>query len=116
MRAVADGCDRFVGVGKVTHHLQDAGIQAQVLRCPPTRDDQGIIVSRVEPVEVGVESKLMPRFLTVCLVPFKVVNGGGDFIASLLAWANRMACVPHHRQHLEGDHDFIVFHEITNKE
>ena len=44
--AVADGGNRLVGLGKITYHLQYRVVEADVFRCTPAGNYQGIVIFR----------------------------------------------------------------------
>lgn len=112
---MANCCDGFVRVRKVTHDRQDALVEPQVLGGPTSGQNQGIVLARIDRIKIRIQSKSMSRFLAVRLVTFKIVNGGCNGVSSLFVWAHGMAFVSDHQKHLKWDHDFVVFDKIANQ-
>lgn len=116
LRSMAYGRDRFVLIREVANDLEDARMEPQVLRGAAAGQDQRIVGGGIDRCEIGVEREAMAGFFAIRLVAIEVVDGGGDVVARFLVRACGMACVPDHEEHLIGDHDFIVFYEVTDEE
>ena len=52
--AMADGSDRFLGIKEVPHHGEHFLIEPQILRCPATGHDQGVVIGRIDAGEICV--------------------------------------------------------------
>src|SRR5262249_3921454 len=83
--AVAESGDWFVGLGEVLHDFEHPWVQADVLWCTASRDQQRVIVLRLNSVEVGIEREIVSALFAVGLVPFKIVDRGAYGLTALLA-------------------------------
>ena len=57
----------------------------------------------------------MAALFAVCLITLKVVNGGADLVALLLAGTDRIDRVTHHLQRLKGHHDLVILDVVTGQ-
>lgn len=113
---VADGGDGFLGGMEGSHEVEHLGIKAEIFGGSATWDDECIVVFGLYLSEIGIEHEAMARFLAVGLVSFEVMDGGGEMIARFLSWADDVAGMADHEQHLVGDHEFIVLDKIASEE
>lgn len=113
LQTVADCRNRLLGSCKVTHQGKHSLVESQVLGCPTTWNDERIVLFGFHLCKRGVEPKPMPRFFAVGLMAIEIVDGRGHKIARLLARADGIYPVAQHRQRLEGNHHFVVFHEVA---
>jgi hypothetical protein len=115
LRGVADGGEGFVGLRKVMDDFDDAWVEAKVFGRATARDDEGVIVFRLDVVEGGVESEIVAALLCICLIAFEIVNAGGNHVAGFFTGTDSMDGVANHQKGLEGNHHFVVFNVITNE-
>lgn len=115
LRGVADGGERFVGFRKVMNDFDDAWVEAKVFGRAAARDDEGVIVFRLDVVEGGVEREIVAALLRVRLIAFKIVDAGGNDVAGFFTGTDSMDGVANHQKRLEGHHHFVVFDVITNE-
>jgi hypothetical protein len=114
--AMANRSDRFIRFGKVTHDGQHAIVESQVLWRSPARQNQRVVLSRVEARKIGIDAKTMARFLAIRLMTFEIMDGGQDRVARFFVRTNSIALMPNHEQHLEWNHDLVVFDEVSDDE
>jgi hypothetical protein len=109
------GSDWLVGTVEVTNDLKYARIEAEILGCAASGDDEAVVVLGANVIEGGVESEVVARLLGVGLVTFEVVNGRADSVAGFLVGAYCMDSVTDHLERLEGNHDLVVFNIVTDE-
>jgi hypothetical protein len=115
LRGVADGGEGFVGFRKVMDDFDDAWVEAKVFGRAAARDDEGVIVFRLDVVEGGVESEIVAALLCIRLIAFEIVDAGGNDVAGFFTGTDSMDGVANHQKRLEGHHHFVVFDVITNE-
>jgi len=71
---VTNGRDRLLGLVKVAHDFQDARIQPDVFDSASTGNHHRIVIFCLDLIEGGLSAKIVPPFLGVGLVAFKIVN------------------------------------------
>lgn len=113
---VADGSDRFMMFGKMLNHLENPRVESQVLGCTAARQDERVVTLGCDLVEIRIQREPMTGLFTVGLVAIEIVDGCGDVVPRLLVWTDNVACVSDHHQHLERNHDFVVFDEVAYEE
>ncbi len=101
---------------KVPHDLDHARVESQILRCAAAGNHEPVVFGGIDIGEVGVEREVVARLLAIGLLPLEVMDCGGDLLARLAIGTNGVDFVADHQQHLEGDHDFVVFDEVTDEE
>src|SRR5580704_12420428 len=115
LRGVADGGEGFVGLRKVMDDFDDAWVEAKVFGRATARDDERVIVFRLDVVEGGVESEIVAALLCIRLIAFEIVDAGGNDVAGFLTGTDSMDVVANHQKRLEGNHHFVVFDVVTNE-
>ena len=93
---MAKGREGLVGRREMPHDLKHPGMEANVFGRAATRDDDGIVVFRLNVLEGCVEGKIMSPFLRIGLVAFEIVNRGADDFARLLSGTNGVHGVTDH--------------------
>ena len=97
------------------HDLQHAVVQPQVLGRTAAGNHQGVVVGRIDGVEIGREREVVARLFAVGLIALEVVDGGAHRFARPLAGTHRIDAMPDHQQHLERDHRLVVLDEIADQ-
>jgi hypothetical protein len=115
LRGVADRGEWLVGFREMMDDFDDSGVEAKVFGRAAARDDEGVIVFRLDVVKGGVESEIVAALLCVGLIAFEIVDAGGNDVAGFFTGTDGMDGVAHHLKRLEGDHHFVVFDVITNE-
>src|SRR5580693_6660183 len=115
LRGVADGGEGFVGLRKMMDDFDDAWVEAKVFGRAAARDDEGVIVFRLDVVEGGIESEIVAALLCICLIAFEIVDAGGNDVAGFFTGTDSMDGVANHQKRFEGNHRFVVFDVITNE-
>jgi hypothetical protein len=82
---------------------------------PATGDHQRVVVFGGDLVERGVQAEIVPWFFAVGLIAFKIVNGGSDYIASLLVRAHRVHRMANGQQRLKRHHHFIILDKVPHQ-
>ena len=116
LRPVANRGDWFVRCGKMLHDFQDAGVHPQILGSPTAGNDERVVLCFLNRGKIGIQAEIVPSFFAVRLLPFKIVNRGGDRFSRLFARTNRIHLMADHEEHLEWDHHFVIFHKIADEE
>ncbi len=113
LRAVADRRDGLSEREELTHDLEHARIEADVLRGAAAGDEQTLVILDLDGVEVGRQREVVAAQLGVGLLAEEVVHRGGDGLARLLVGADRVDLVAQDAQRLEGYHGFVILGEIA---
>ena len=100
---------------EVLDDLENPRVQAQVFGSAPARDHEGVVFGLAHRVEIEVQREVVPGFLGVGLVAFEVVNGGAAFLSRTFARTDRVNRVTDHQERLKGNHDLVVFDEISHQ-
>src|ERR1700722_19870197 len=95
--------------------LDDPWVEAEVFDRAAAGNHQRVVVFRLNLVEGGIESEIVPALLCVRLIAFEVMDAGRHEVACLLTWANGVNGMADHLQRLKGDHYFVVFDVIANE-
>ncbi len=77
---MADRGDRLARLGKVAGDLDDARVQANILRGAPAGQDERVVFLRLDLVEGSVEREVVPGLLQVGLLGLEIVDGGRDLV------------------------------------
>jgi hypothetical protein len=115
LRAVAERCDGLVGAVEVTNDLEYARIEAEIFGCSATGYDKRVIVFGLDVVEGGVENEVVAGLFGIGLIAFEVVNGGANTVAGSFVGTDRVYGVADHLKGLKGNHDLIVFNEVSDE-
>jgi hypothetical protein len=114
LRAVTESGNWFTGAVEVTDDFKHTRIETQIFGRAAARDYESVVVCRLDVVEGGVENEVVARLFGIGLIALEVVNGGANTVAGFLVRADRVYGVANHLQGLEGNHDLIVFNEVSN--
>jgi len=112
---VADRGDRLARLGKVAGDLDDARVQANILRGAPAGQDERVVLLRLDLVEGGVEREVVPGLLQVGLLGLEIVDGGRDLVPGPLVRTDGVDRVSDHLQRLEWHHHLVIFDKITHE-
>src|SRR5712692_6759280 len=96
LRRVTDRGDGFVGLGKVADDLNDTRIEANVFRSAPARENERVILFRLDLVKCGVQREIVAALLGVGLIPFEIMDSGANELTGLFARANSVNVVADH--------------------
>jgi hypothetical protein len=112
---VADGGNRLVGIREMAHDLQNAWVEPKVFWGPAAGNDQRVIIARANLIESRIQREVMTPLLTISLVPLEIVDRCPYRIARPLIRTDGMNGMPHHKQRLERNHNFVIFNVIANQ-
>src|SRR5229473_723126 len=95
--------------------FDDTRIEANVFRRAAARENQRVILFRLDLIKCGVQREIVAALLRIGLIPFEIMDGGANELTGLFARANSVNGVADHQQRLERDHHLVVFNVITNE-
>lgn len=73
------------------------------------------VVADTDPVEIGVDAEVVAAFFRIGLIALEIMDGGAHEVSVFLARAHGINPVAQHFKHLEGHHDFVLFHIVADE-
>ena len=113
---MAERGNGLVGLGKVANHVENLGVEAQILGRAAAGNDEAVVVRGIDLVEGGIEREVVAALFGVGLIALEVVNRGANLIAFLLAGTDGVNGVAHHLQRLKRNHDLVVLNKIAGQQ
>ena len=99
----------------LTDDLDNARVQAQIFGRTAAGHDEPVIGGAIHSVKIGVDQEIVATFFRIGLIPLKIMYGGGDHVARLLAGADHIDIVAHHQKHLIRNHDLVILNKVTGQ-
>ena len=110
--------DSGYGLARRCELLHDSDhpiVETQVFRSTAAGDVQPFVIADTDPVEIGVDTEVVAAFFRIGLIALEIMDGCTHEVAVLLARAYGVNPVAQHFEHLEGHHDFVLFHIVTDE-
>jgi len=112
---VADGRDGLVLFEEVPHDIEQAVVEPEILRRPPTRDHERVVRVGLDLLEIRVQREIVPALLAVRLISFEVVDGRAHLLTGLLPRTDGVHRMADGLERLEGDHHLVVLGEVADE-
>src|ERR1035441_10729561 len=82
---MAEGSDRLACLVKITHDVENFFVEAQVFRRTSSRNNKGVIVSRVDVIERRIQREVVATLFGIRLIALKIVDRGPHLLTFFLS-------------------------------